>query len=485
MKLLIDGYSKQAKTIAANIKYCKDLEVLVYDPIKLEIDNMDLYLLQNLVHTEEEFSKELLIPNVDNSCFENINNKITYINEPQMFNGSYIKSTLNFNEALKWCDTFACCDTLEYDLIVKNDYNKTAESYVEKLNHIVKAKKSRKKLYLSHHYDKLFDKEAKYRRLINTKLTKKSLKHMKKLANGVYGSHSKNTDLKLVIGTYSVSGKFSLSMKLKEYYDTHGERTGIIFTEDTADLINSWYLENNKLDESLIINASREWNELTLDEYIEYLNYSVAYLESRGCKHILLQGQGTYGTFNLTKCYINENKKVTNIANRLLEQAVGCNTVALAMCTNQLDRFYDIAKYFKLTGVPVTDVYINTYDHTSEYKDDYLEFNGKKLSINKVVPVNNLINTIVSIRSYYPTINYFTNDSCSQLIDSSLDKYDSGLLDQMFKCRLETVFSELKDYYTEYYQVDKIEDYKEMLNKLVMALIPMIDENFKNEDDDK
>ena len=40
---------------------------------------------------------------------------------------------LNFNEALKWCDTFACCDTLEYDLIVKNDYNKTAESYVEKL----------------------------------------------------------------------------------------------------------------------------------------------------------------------------------------------------------------------------------------------------------------------------------------------------------------------------------------------------------------
>ena len=34
---------------------------------------------------------------------------------------------------------------------------------------------------------------------------------------------------------------------------------------------------------------------LHLEEWIEYVQYAVAYLEARGCKHILLQGQGTYG----------------------------------------------------------------------------------------------------------------------------------------------------------------------------------------------
>ena len=372
MKLLIDGYDKQTRTIANNIRFCRDLQVLVYDPEYFTVDKLDLNLMQNLVKRDNK--SEALPPFNYEDDFGVVDNKITFLNEPTTVHNSWIMTTTDIDSALEWCDCYACFNSIEWDLITASDYEGKCKDWQVKLDRIHWIKEHHKKLYLSHRLDDIFKKESEYDNMFNTVIDKNRLEHMRQLSNNVLNAQSKETDIKLVVGTYSACGKFSLALKCKEWYDTHNERTGIIFTEDTADLINSWYIENNKLDDSLIINAAREWNDLTLDEYIEYVLHCVAYLEQRGCKHILLQGQGSYGLHEMNKFYINKNSNAMAINNVIMEYAVGARTVAIAACVDMQQLFWETYDHFDRLGIEVTDVYFNTFNHREAWKTNKHEF---------------------------------------------------------------------------------------------------------------
>lgn len=430
MKLFIDGYTKEVKSLAANIKYCNNLQIKVFDR-SIEVDNMDLYLMQNLIKPE----KETLIPNVIlDTDFIKKGEKVFYNKEPTDFqNDSWIITTTNPEEAMEWCDCYANFNEIEWQLITTQNYDEEAKYLQKTLNRLDEAKQLHKKVYLPFRYGP-YAEESKYDNMFNTKIDKNRLEYMKQLANGVYNCQSNETDVKLVLGTCSGSGKFSLCLKLKEFYETrYDERTGIIFTENISDLINSDYIENNKLDDSLIINASREWNDLHLEEWIEYVQYAVAYLETRGCKHILLQGQGTYGINAMNKVYIHKNNPVMNINNIILEHAIGCKSVAIAMCPNQEHMLAEYVRYFITRGIELNDVFVNSYDHNNEWKHETIEIFNKKIPISPVYNVGEIINEINSVYSINPLINLYTNDVNRQvLLDKSFvrgDEYHSYLME--------------------------------------------------------
>lgn len=429
MKLFIDGYTKEVKSLAANIKYCNNLQIKVFDR-SIEVDNMDLYLVQNLIKPEEQ----TLIPNVNlKSDFIKKGEKVFYNKEPTEFqNDSWIITTTNPEEAMEWCDCYANFNEIEWQLITTQNYDGEAKYLKETLDRLDKAKQLHKRVYLPFRWGP-YAEESKYDNMLNIKIDKNRLEHMKQLANGVYNCQSNETDVKLVLGTTSGSGKFTLCLKLKEFYETrYNERTGIIFTENISDLINSDYIENNRLDDSLIINASREWNDLHLEEWIEYVQYAVAYLEARGCKHILLQGQGTYGIHSMNNYYIHANNPVMNVNNTILEYAIGCKSVAIAMCPGHVDMLTEYVRYFLARQIFVNDVFINSYDHEHEWKHETIDILGKKLPISPIHRVFDIIKEINAVYSTNPLINLYTNDINSQLlIEKSLvrdERYHTYLM---------------------------------------------------------
>lgn len=466
MKLLIDGYDKQTKTICANIRFCKDLQVLVYDPEKLHVEGMDLVLLQNVFTPEMEYNNGITtIPCDYEKDFKCVNDVVTYEGRVNTWNGSWIKSTLNIDKALEWCDCYACFDSIEWDLITAKNYDETAQKYVDKLNRIEWIKSKDKKLYLSHRLDKIFKEESNYYNMFNILLDDTEYNRMKSLANDVVNLQSNETDLKLVVGTYSCSGKFSLCLKLKEWYDTHNERTGIIFTENTADIINSYYIENNKIDESLIINASREWSDLPLDKWIEYVQYCVAWLESRGCKHILLQGQGCYGLHRMNKYYINENNTIMNTNNVILEHAIGCSSVAIAACVNMIDRLWDYKNYFEMGGVKLTDVYLSTYNHAKEFEPVKVDLcNGLGwLEINEVCNNATLMTAMNNLFAIDNNINFYTNDYLSQLLSGKEPYHDINYINYTFTNKLREIDDIFANFCDIYRKENKLNEFKRLL----------------------
>ena len=205
MKLFIDGYTKEVKSLAANIKYCNNLQVMVYDR-SLEIDGMDLYLMQNLIKPEDK----TLIPNVDiDKDFTKSDNVVRYIKDPIDFkNNSWIISTVNPDKAMEWCDCYANFNEVEWQLITTKDYDDEARYLKETLDRLDKAKQLHKKVYLPFRWGP-YAEESKYDNMLNIKIDKNRLEHMKQLANGVYNCQSNETDVKLVLGTTSGSGKFT------------------------------------------------------------------------------------------------------------------------------------------------------------------------------------------------------------------------------------------------------------------------------------
>lgn len=430
MKVFIDGYTKEVKSLAANIRYCKNLQIKVFDRT-IEVDNLDLYLMQNLIKPEEQ----TLIPNVNlKSDFIKKGEKVFYNKEPTEFqNDSWIITTTNPEEAMEWCDCYANFNDVEWELITTQNYDEEAKYLQATLNRLDKAKQLHKKVFLPFRYGP-YKKEAEYDNMFNIKIDKNRLEHMKQLANGVYNCQSNETDVKLVLGTCSGSGKLTMCLKLKEFYETrYNERTGIIFTEDICDLINSDYIENNRLDDSLIINAAREWNDLHLEEWIEYVQYAVAYLEARGCKHILLQGQGTFGISSMNKVYVHDGNPTGNINNMILEYCVGCKSVAIALCPNQEEMLAEYVRYFVVRGIEVNDVFVNSFNHNNEWKRETIDVFGKKIPISPIYKVGDIIKTINSVYSVNPIINLYTNDINNQaLLEKSFvrgDKYHSYLME--------------------------------------------------------
>lgn len=500
MKLLIDGYNKQTRSIAANIRFTKNLQVLVYDPEKINVHGMDLVILQNAFTPEIEFNGGVTaIPCDYENDFKvvcNFSNKgdiydknmpsefVEYTNNVNEYNGSWIKSTLNIEEALEWCDCYACTDSVEWDLITTKNYDETAQKYVDKLNRLQRIKDSGKKVYLSHRLDKIFAKESKYDNMFNTVIDKKALEHMKYLANGVINAQSNETDIKLVVGTYSGSGKLSLSLKMKEWYDTHNERTGIIFTENTADIFNSDFIEKGELDKSLIINASREWCDLTIDEWIEYVQYAVAYLEQRGCKHILLQGQGTYGLHKMNKYYINENSSTMNISNIILEYAIGCSSVAIACCVNMIDRLYDYYRYFTMNDIKVTDIYFSVYNHAVEWKDSKIELcNGVGyLPINDTCTNADICSAMNNMYTLDNDINFYTSDYLSMILENKQPYNNLNYLEYSFNEDLIELNAKLQNICDNFCRIGKFENFKCMLkNYFEKVITPIFEAEVKTE----
>ena len=468
MKLFIDGYLKEVFSLAANIKFCKNLQIKVYTP-KIEIEGMDLYLLQNLIKTEDGKTH---IPNINlKTDFEKIGNMVRYKVDPVEFNNnSWIVSTTDPEEALNWCDCYANFNVIGWELLNARDYNSTAAYLTETMNRLNRAKELGKKIYLPCDY-KPYDAEANYDNMFNVKLDTDRLNHMKDLANDIINCQSSETDVKLVVGTTSASGKFSACLRMKEFYETHyNERTGIIFTENICDLLNSDYIENNKLDESLIINASKEWCSLSLDDYILYIQYAVAYLEARGCKHILLQGQGTYGLFPLNRYYIFD-KKPLNVIYTILEHAIGCKTVAIATNVNEDHRLFNYFTYFRQNNLKITDVYLGSLDITKEFDQKYLDIYGKKMHIKEVYPYTDFIDGVNAIFSMDPDINLYTNEINNQAILEKTfvrnTKYYSYLLDAVVDNSLSS-YAKFKSEFEESPEIwnNKIEDYIKNLEKL-------------------
>lgn len=467
MKLLIDGYNKQAKTICANVRFCKNLQVLVYDPEQINVEDMDLVLLQNVFTPELEYKGGVTqIPCDYDKDFELDGDFVRYNKEPNIWNGSWAKSTLDITKALEWCDCYACFDSVEWDLITAKDYDATANKYLDKLNRIEWIKEKHKKLYLSHRLDNLFKEESKYDNMLNRVIDDAEYERMKKLSNGIVNSQSSETDVKLVVGTYSGSGKFSLCLKLKEWYDTHNERTGIIFTENTADIINSHYIEENRIEDSLIINASREWNDLSLEKWIEYVQYCVAWLEQRGCKHILLQGQGTYGLHKMNRYYINNNSTIMNVNNIILEHAIGCNSVAIACCVNMMNRLYDYMDYFKMGDIKVTDIYFSTYNHAKEFEPIKAEFcDGRGfLKFNKVCNNAMLMSSMNDIFARNDKINFYTNDYLSQLLAGKEPYENENYIKYAFSGKLMLFEDTLRNFFDVFLKNNCIESYKKLVD---------------------
>lgn len=324
MKYLIDGVTKSVLSLANQWKYLKDEdEYRVYDPNYTNINGDDLAYQSNF-YIDYELKAVW---------------KKEYEEDSRRF-----KVTTDFDTTLEWCDCYITFRSLTYELNNTLNLTKSSEEADDLLKRLHKAISLNKKVYLGNMFSKEFEEIVEtYPNCINKLITKKDLENLKDYSYFYESSAPIPFYTTMIIGTGSASGKFSCAMKVKEHYESLGERVVLVHTEETYPFLDE--------QDGMIRGFCRNFSELNTDEDFKYFQAMIAQiLDEKHPDRIVFVTQSGFGVDGIVSSYqdTKTGRKMKGLWDSFITRSFGLNEVVVATNYDNLGIAQKIIDYYKI-----------------------------------------------------------------------------------------------------------------------------------------
>lgn len=353
MKYLIDGVNKSVLSLANQYKHLRqDDEFKVFDDCFSNIEGLDLVQINNF-YVDEDGNK-VKVERSDNDS-------------------RLMKITTDFDSALEWCDCYVTFRSVPYEITIQSDLENAEKQVNALLSRIEQARSAGKKIYLGNRFSEEFSEIAgTYENCINPHITKENLEEIKDYSfffKGTYPYFGFNTTM--IVGTNSVSGKFSCALKAKKHYEDLGEKVILIHTEETYPFLDD--------QNGTVYGFCRNFSDLTTDEDFTYLQSLVAkiYNEQRPDRIIFVTQSG-FGIDGVISSYQDSDNgyKMKGLWDVFITRSFGLDEVIVSANCNRLDLARRLVEYYNIKNskVNASMIYVNPciYDagETIEYATD-------------------------------------------------------------------------------------------------------------------
>lgn len=405
MRYLFDCLTKNTLTLAKLYKYTKeDDEFLLYDPESIPVENFDVALLSNVEcktidDTQGFIETEISVKDFAEEDVKEIDGVLTYIKE--ITDTRKMKSTLDFEKALEWCDVYVCMEHIEEKLNAGLDKEKETEELQKLFDRINLVMEKEKPIYLGNFFNNQFKAIAnEYEHCINSFITKTDLEEIRKYKSTFFADYGNDTtQITMVVGVSGSSGKMSNAFKVKESYEATGEKVAMIVTEEIYPFFDT--------EKHLIYPFLRNFSKLTLDEEVEYLQCLIEkVIEEQRPNRIIIISQGGFGFPMTIKNYTVDEDKSKGVMSNIFLSAVGCNTIAVCGSWKHLPKIERLIHFIHLQGTKIDGVFISPLNMTPSTIQN---INGVKLRLNSVGEDSSIISNLMGFILEYPDVPLFCN----------------------------------------------------------------------------
>lgn len=417
LKYLFDCLTKNTQTLAKLWQYTREGdEFLVYDPLAIPVEGFDVALLANIEATRLEGVEELSlsIKDFDPNDIDENNVYTKAIDDPRK-----MRSTLDFEKALEWCDVYVCMEHIEERLRLALDKEKEIGILQELLDRINRAMELNKPIFLGNYFNTEYRKIAEeYPNCLNKFITTEDLEEIKQYKASYFSDGGSSTvKLTMVVGTSGMCGKMSNTMKLQKDFEKCGERVAVIVTEEIYHFLDS--------EKYLLYPFCRNFSLLTLDEESEYLRCLIEkIIEDVRPNRILITSQGGFGFPGTIHDYEHDEVKSKGVLSNLYLSTIGSYTAAICSSWKHLIDLEKLISFMRLQGVGIDGIFISPLNLDPSKELQVKE--GLNFKVRPVVDGESLLSNLLGFVLNHPEYPYFCDYMGVQ------EKLEAALHDEKF-----------------------------------------------------
>ena len=353
MNYLIDGWTKQASTLARLYEHLReDDRLVVFDPDVCKVQNFDMTALTDVENVEGKYS---IKGNCKISPYDSGYGIAEYNDEADP---RRMHAVIDFDGAVDWCDCYVCFQSEEWILANCGDTVDGQRRIDAMLSRMRIAMDKGKRIYLGNGFGRDFSETLNsYDKIENKFITRESLEEILPYRGDLFNAgNNKQCKITYLVGTNGGAGKMSSAFRAKaEYERLFGERVALIVTEEIYHFLDNREGMN-------IYSFCRNFSHLSVEDEFLYLQSLVGKIISETrADRIIICAQGSFGMFGTNCCYSDtkEGLRLKGVWDTFIETAVGCDSIIICANYDRMECVDRMIAFFDIQNMPIDRIYVS------------------------------------------------------------------------------------------------------------------------------